>query len=67
MLRYGGVALALLVLLVGTALVFEAFDRHAHSASDTPRPFIMTMAPVWALALAAGWVLLRANTAGERE
>lgn len=51
------------VLLVGTALVFEAFDRTSHSASDTLRPFIITMAPVWAVALAAAWVLLRRRQA----
>ncbi len=50
---------AFAVLLVGTALVFEAFDRVSHSASDTLRPFIITMAPVWLVALAAAWVLLR--------
>jgi divalent metal cation (Fe/Co/Zn/Cd) transporter len=53
------VVVALAVLLFGTVLVFEAFDRNSHSASDTIRPFIITMAPVWALAIAAATVLLR--------
>ena len=53
------VALALIVLLFGTVAVFEAFDRVSHSNSDTIRPFIITMAPVWALAIAAATVLLR--------
>jgi len=53
------VALALLVLLYGSVLVFEAFDRNSNSASDTIRPFIITMGPVWALAIAAARVLLR--------
>lgn len=46
-------------LLFGTVLVFQAFDRNSHSASDTIRPFVITMAPVWAVAIAAARVLLR--------
>ncbi|HEX6799018.1 MAG TPA: hypothetical protein VF116_15015 [Ktedonobacterales bacterium] len=57
--RIAGVIAAFSVLLVGTVLVFEAFDRVSHSASDTLRPFIITMAPVWLVAIAAAWVLLR--------
>ncbi len=53
------VGLALVVLLYGTALVFLAFDRQSHSASDTLRPFLITMAPVWALAIAGAAALLR--------
>jgi hypothetical protein len=52
-------AVALAVLLFGTVLVFQAFDRSSHSASDTIRPFVITMAPVWAVAIAAARVLLR--------
>lgn len=52
-------ALGTLVLLAGTVLVFRAFDAHSHSASDTLRPFLLTMAPVWVAAVAAGRVLLR--------
>jgi lipopolysaccharide export LptBFGC system permease protein LptF len=58
-IRIVGVALAFVVLLFGTVLVFEAFDRHSHSASDTLRPFIITMFPVWAVAIAGAWALLR--------
>jgi len=54
-----GVAAALLLLAYGTALVFLAFDRYSHSASDTIRPFVITMAPVWAVTVAAAVVLLR--------
>jgi len=50
----GGVALVL-----ATALVFRAFDRGSHSASDTLRPFVLTMAPVWAVAVDAAVILLR--------
>jgi hypothetical protein len=53
------VAIALAVLLYGTVAVFLAFDRVSHSASDTIRPFVITMAPVWALSLAAARVVLR--------
>lgn len=47
------------VLMYGTVLVFQAFDRDSHSASDTLRPFVITMAPVWAVAIAAAATLLR--------
>ena len=52
-------AAAFIVLLYGTIMVFVAFDRVSHSGSDTIRPFIITMAPVWAVAIAAAVVLLR--------
>ena len=54
-----GVSVALAVLLVGTVLVFQAFDRNSNSASDTIRPFVITMAPVWALTIWAVKVVLR--------
>ena len=40
------------LLLSGTVIVFMLFDRNSHSASDTLRPFIIVMAPVWIIALA---------------
>lgn len=58
-LRIVGVTIAFAVLLVGTVLVFEAFDRTSHSASDTLRPFVITMAPVWVVAIAGAWAFLR--------
>ncbi|MGH9122810.1 MAG: hypothetical protein ACRDYC_12855 [Acidimicrobiales bacterium] len=51
--------IAFAVLVLGTVLVFQAFDRNSNSASDTIRPFVITMAPVWAVAIAAARVLLR--------
>jgi hypothetical protein len=54
-----GVAVALAILAYGTVLVFMAFDRDSHSASDTIRPFMITMGPVWALAVWSGVSLLR--------
>ena len=53
--------LAFAVLLSGTVLVFQAFDRGSHSASDTIRPFVITMVPVWAIAIWAARVLLRSS------
>jgi uncharacterized membrane protein HdeD (DUF308 family) len=47
------------LLIMGTVMVFLAFDRVSHSNSDTLRPFVITMAPVWAVAIAAAIVLLR--------
>ncbi|HXN03095.1 MAG TPA: hypothetical protein VN973_14560 [Candidatus Dormibacteraeota bacterium] len=46
-------------MMVGTVMVFMAFDRNSHSNSDTIRPFVITMAPVWVVAIAAAIVLLR--------
>lgn len=58
-LKGAAVAAAFALLLVGTVLVFEAFDRQSHSTSDTLRPFLITMAPVWAVAVAGAWAWLR--------
>jgi hypothetical protein len=60
-----GVGLALLV--IGTVMVFMAFDRNSNSASDTIRPFVITMAPVWAVAIAAAIVLLRRTNGSGRQ
>lgn len=53
------VAVAFVVLIYGTVAVFVAFDKVSNSNSDTIRPFILTMGPVWALSIAAATVLLR--------
>lgn len=58
-LMVAGVAVAFVALVFGSVLVFQVFDRTSHSASDTIRPFIITMGPVWAVAVAAAIVLLR--------
>ncbi len=50
---------ALLILAYGSVLVFQAFDRDSHSASDTLRPFIITMGPIWLIAIAATVTLVR--------
>lgn len=54
-----GLGLVLAALGYGTVAVFLAFDRDSHSVSDTIRPFVITMAPVWAVAIWAGVSLLR--------
>lgn len=59
LVRIGGVVVAFGLLVLGTILVFLTFDRNSHSASDTLRPFLITMAPVWAVAIASAWALLR--------
>jgi hypothetical protein len=58
-LKWLGLAVGLILLVIGTVMVFVAFDRDSHSASDTIRPFLITMVPVWAVAIAAAIVLLR--------
>jgi hypothetical protein len=52
-------AAGFVLLVYGTVAVFEAFDRNSNSASDTIRPFVITMAPVWVVAIAAARVLLQ--------
>jgi hypothetical protein len=47
------------LLLYGTVMVFIALDANSHSASDTLRPFLLTMAPVWLVTLWAARVALR--------
>jgi hypothetical protein len=56
-----GLLVVFLLLAYGTVAVFLAFDRVSHSNSDTLRPFIITMAPVWAVAIAAAVALRRAG------
>ena len=56
-----GLVIGLVLLLYGTVMVFLAFDRESHSASDTLRPFVITMAPVWIVAIAAAMALLRSR------
>jgi lipopolysaccharide export LptBFGC system permease protein LptF len=56
-----GLVIGFVLLLYGTVMVFLAFDRQSHSASDTLRPFIITMAPVWIVAIAGAMVLLRSR------
>jgi len=61
-LKWLGLAVGLILLLAGTVMVFEAFDRQSHSNSDTIRPFLITMVPVWVVAIAGAMALLRRPT-----
>jgi len=49
------------LLLFGTLMVFIALDRDSHSASDTLRPFLITMVPVWLVALWAARIVVRSE------
>ena len=60
-LKVAGVAVAFVALVFGSVLAFQVFDRNSHSASDSIRPFVMTLAPAM-LAIAAAVVLLRKPT-----
>jgi hypothetical protein len=51
------VAIGAVLLVLVTVLVFHAFDRDSHSVSDTLRPFLLTMLPIWLLAV-VGLVIL---------
>ena len=55
---------AAVFLIWGTVLVFLTLDRYSHSVSDTLRPFIITMGPVWLVAVLAGGELI---TTGARK
>ena len=57
--KWSGLAAGLILLLAGTVMVFEAFDRQSHSVSDSVRPFLITMVPVWAVAIVGAMALLR--------
>ena len=58
-MRIAAVAFGGALLVFGTVLVFEAFDRVSHSASDTLRPFLITMLPVWVVGVVAARIVLR--------
>ena len=53
------VVAGLALLLTGSALVFLAFDRTSHSVSDTLRPSLITILPVWIVFAACVRILLR--------
>ena len=58
-LKWPALIVGFALLMLGTVMVFMAFDRNSHSNSDTLRPFLITMAPVWTVAIASAIVLLR--------
>jgi hypothetical protein len=58
-LKWPALIVGFALLMIGTVMVFMAFDRDSHSASDTIRPFLITVTPVWVVAIASATVLLR--------
>lgn len=54
-----GLVLAFALLVFGTINVFLIIDSNSHSVSDTLRPFLITMVPVWAVAIYAARIVLR--------
>jgi putative Mn2+ efflux pump MntP len=61
-IKWPALAAGFILLIAGTVMVFEAFDRQSHSASDTIRPFLITMVPVWTVGIAGAMALLRRPT-----
>jgi len=58
-----GVRVALFVvfalLIYGTVAVFFILDSTSHSASDTLRPLLLSIGPVWLVAIWAARIVLR--------
>jgi hypothetical protein len=46
-------------LLAATVGAFVWFDNRSHSVSDTIRPFLLTVVPLWSIAIVAGSRLRR--------
>jgi len=63
-LRRLALGIACLMLVIGSVLVFVAFDSHSHSVSDTIRPFVIAMAPIWAGFGLAIWAATRGRSGG---
>lgn len=61
-LRWLALTGGLVLLLAGTVMVFQTFDRQSHSVSDTLRPFLITMVPVWIVAIAGAAAVLRTGS-----
>jgi hypothetical protein len=59
--RIAVVVVAGMSLLWGTILVFLNIDRQSHSVSDTLRPFVITMGPLWLVAVLASGELIAAG------
>jgi hypothetical protein len=59
--RVAVVIAAGLCLAYGTVFIFLTIDHQSHSVSDTLRPFVITMGPVWLVAVLAGGELIAAG------
>ena len=53
------IVVGFVLLLAGTVTVFMAFDHDSHSVSDTLRPFLITVVPVWVIAVAGAMAIVR--------
>jgi hypothetical protein len=53
------VVLVFVLLAYGTVSFFLTIDASSHSVSDTLRPFLLTMVPVWGVTLWAVSIVLR--------
>jgi hypothetical protein len=58
-LRRAAAAIATVTLLAATVGAFVWFDNRSHSVSDTIRPFLLTVVPLWSVAIVAGSRLRR--------
>lgn len=56
-----GLLIAFALLVLGTVNVFLIIDGSSHSVSDTLLPLVVTMAPVWAVAIYAATIVLRSQ------
>ena len=52
-------AICFALLSFGTVNFFLIIDGSSHSVSDTLRPFLLTMVPLWAVAIYAARIVLR--------
>jgi hypothetical protein len=52
-------AIVFVLLAYGTWQVFVILDSQSHSASDTLRPFLLTIVPLWLVAIWAARIVLR--------
>lgn len=55
------VTVAAMPLVIGTVLAFRFFDLGPRSASDTLRPLVLSVGPVWAAFLWTARIVLRGD------
>ncbi len=56
-------AVMFVALALGSVLLFREIDASSHSASDTLRPFVITVGPLWVVAVIAARIVLRGGRA----
>jgi hypothetical protein len=56
------VAIMFALLVFVTITVFFALDANSHSVSDTLRPFLITIVPLWIVALWAARIVVRSSS-----